>query len=200
MARQVLKLLAANNAGELVKSRVARVADIPEGSVQSYLDLLEALYLIQQIPAWGNNLIGRVTGRSKVALLDSGLATRLNNVTPAAMLPGVVGEAAGALFAAFVAGELRRQMVWAETDASMFHFRDRNGLEVDLVLEDGERRVAGIEVKSARTVKKAHFRGLEFLRDKLGNRFTIGVLLYTGPDVIPFGDRLWALPHSALWT
>ena len=197
----LIRTLAANNSGELVKTRVARDADIPPGSVEAYVELLETLYLVHQVPAWGNNLTSRVTGRPKVFLLDTGLAARLANVTPAAMKPGLdTSDVAGGLFEAFVAGEVRRQLVWSETEASLFHFRDRNGLEVDLVLEDGSRRVAGIEIKAKRTVDRSQFRGLETLRDKLGDRFAIGVLLYSGPDPISFGDRLWALPYSAMWT
>jgi len=48
-------------------------------------------------------------------------------------------------------------------------------------------------------VRGDDFKGLTFLRDKLGSRFTIGVVLYTGTNALPFGDRLWALPYSALW-
>jgi hypothetical protein len=117
------------------------------------------------------------------------------------MTPGEPGsDVAGGLFEAFVAGEIRRQLVWADTDALLFHFRDRNGLEVDLVLEDSRRQVAGIEVKAARTVDGSEFRGLAALRDKLGDRFQLGVLLYSGTQPLPFGDRLWALPLASLWT
>lgn len=196
----LVRLLAANNAGELVKARLAAGAAIPETSLPGYLDLLETLYLIHQIPAWGNNLTGRVTGRAKVALLDTGLAARLNNVTPAAMSPGVASDVAGDLFEAFVAGEMRRQLAWSAVDASLFHFRDRDGREVDLILEDADRNVAGIEVKASSTVRSEDFRGLTFLRDKLGSRLTSGVVLYTGANALPFGDRLWALPLSALWS
>ena len=196
----LMQLLAANSAGELVKARVARDSGIPEASLQPYVELLETLYLIHRIPAWGNNLTSRVTGRPKVALLDTGLAARLNNVTPAAMAPGTVSDAAGTLLETFVAGELRRQLVWSDCGARLFHFRNTDGLEVDLVLEDADRHVAGIEVKATRTVAGRDFRGLGFLRDKLGKRFTLGVLLHTGPHAVPFGDRLWALPVSALWT
>lgn len=195
----LLRLLAASNSAEFVKARMARASGIPETSLQPYVDLLETLYLVQQIPAWGANLTSRVTNRPKLAILDTGLAARLINVTPAAMAPGTVSEAAGGLFEAFTAGELRRQAVWADSDARLSHFRDRNGLEVDLVLETGDRRVAGIEVKAARTVTARDFRGLTALRDKLGDRFSLGVLLYTGKDPLPFGERLWALPFSALW-
>ena len=165
----------------------------------AYVDLLETLYLIQSLPAWGNNLTKRVVARPKVSLLDTGLAARLNNVTSRAMQPGAVSDAAGGLFEAFASGEVRRQLGWSETEARMFHFRDRDGIEVDLVLEASDRRVAGLEMKSAGSVAMSDFSGLRFLRDKLGSRFAMGVVLHTGRKAVPFGDKLWALPYSALW-
>lgn len=196
----LLRLLAANTSGELVKARFAKQAGIPETSLPGYLELLESLYLIHTLPAWGDNLTGRVIGRPKVALLDTGLAARLNHVTPAAMAPGAVSQVTGGLLESFVAAELRRQLVWADTAAQIFHFRDRDGREVDIVLESEDRRVAGVEMKAAGSVSKSDFRGLTFLRDKLRDRFTLGVVLHTGTDALPYGDRLWALPYSALWT
>lgn len=196
----LLRLLAANTSGEMVKARFAQGSGIPESSLPSYLDLLETLYLIQTLPSWGENLTKRETGRPKVSLLDTGLAARLNNLTPAAMAPDKVSNAAGGLLESFVAGELRRQLVWSETAAQLFHFRDRNGLEVDIVVESDDRRVAGVEMKAAGSVAKGDFKGLMFLRDKLKDRFTLGVVFHTGTEALPFGDRLWALPYSALWT
>jgi predicted AAA+ superfamily ATPase len=196
----LLRLLAANTSGELVKARVSQGAGIPETSLPGYLDLLETLYLIQQLPAWGDNLTKRVVGRPKVSLLDTGLAARLNNVTPGAMAPGAVSDPAGGLLESFVAAEIRRQLVWAETPARLFHFRDRDGLEVDLVIESDDRRIAGVEMKAAGSVNLHDFKGLTFLRDKLKDRFTLGVVLYTGTQALPFGDRLWALPYAALWS
>jgi len=59
--------------------------------------------------------------------------------------------------------------------------------------------VVGIEVKTAATPTSADFAGLRHLRDKLGARFQVGALLYTGADTLPFGDRLAAVPLSGLW-
>jgi uncharacterized protein len=70
------------------------------------------------------------------------------------MAPGAVSDAAGGLFESFVAGELRRQLVWSETPARLFHFRDRDGLEVDIVVESDGRRVAGVEIKAAGSVSQ----------------------------------------------
>lgn len=197
----LVRLLAANNAGEFVKSRFAEDLQIHHGSVDAYLTLLETLYLAHRLPAWGHNLAKRVIGRPKAALLDTGLAARLVNVTPQAMTPGSTASGlAGGLFEAFVAGELRRQLTWSQSQPQMFHFRERDGIEVDVVLEDASRNVAGIEVKAGASVNAGDFKGLAFLRDKLGDRFRLGVLLHTGTRALPFGDRLCALPLQTLWS
>lgn len=196
----LIRLIAANNAGELVLARLADSSGIPARSLAPYLDLLQTLYLAHLLPAWGRNLTSRVTDRPKVALLDTGLAARLQNVTAPALAPGVASDVAGGLTEAFVAGELRRQLGWSQAAAQLFHFRDRNGLEIDLVLEDGGGRVAAIEVKASVTVRMSDFRGLSGLRDRLGDRFRAGVVLHSGAQALPFGDRLAALPISSLWS
>lgn len=196
----LIRLLAANSAGELVRARLADASGIPASSLPPYLDLLQTLYLVHLLPAWGRNLTSRVTDRPKVALLDTGVAARVLNVTASSLAPGVSSDIAGGLTEAYVVGELRRQLGWADADAQLFHFRDRNGLEVDVVVEDGRGRVAGIEVKAAVTVRGSDFRALASLRDRLGDRFRAGVVVHPGTQALPFGDRLASLPISTLWS
>ena len=197
---RLMRLLAANNSGELVKSRFAKGIDLPETSISGYLELLASLYLIHFLPAWGGNLTQRVIGRPKLSLLDSGLAARLSNLSVAAFHPGsATAHHAGGLTEAFVTGEIRRQSTWAPNRFEMFHFRDRSGREVDLVLEDDARNIVGLEVKSSATVQARDFAGLEYLSKVTGPRFKMGVVLYMGKAAVRFGPRLWALPLSALW-
>lgn len=197
---RLIRLLAANNAGELVRSRIAADASIPETSLPPYVDLLESLYLIHAIPAWGVNLTQRVVARPKVSLLDTGLAARLTNVSADAMQPGSSSShLAGRLMEAFVGSELRKQSTWAERTFELQHFRDRYGHEVDLVLEDEARHVAGLEIKASANVDSRDFDGLKVLRSKVGARFTMGAVLYTGRHSVRFSDALWALPLSTLW-
>jgi predicted AAA+ superfamily ATPase len=59
--------------------------------------------------------------------------------------------------------------------------------------------IVGIEVKAAPTVGSDDFRGLRRLADRLGDDFVAGIVLYTGTATLPFGDRLRAMPVSALW-
>jgi uncharacterized protein len=71
---------------------------------------------------------------------------------------------------------------------------------VDVVIEADSGDVAGVEVKSSASLTGSPFAGLRRLRDKLGSRFKFGAVLYAGEQTLPFGDRLAAVPISALWS
>lgn len=197
---RLLSVLAANNSGELVKARIARDLEMPETTLPPYLRLLADLYLVHALPAWGRNLTRRVVGRPKVSLLDTGLAAHLIGQNPDRLSSPTGNDHLGGLLEAFVAGELRRQQGWSEIGYQIHHFRDRDGYEVDLVLESPDGTIVGIEVKSSRSVTVQHFRPLELLRDRLGTQFIFGLVLHTGPRATRFGDRLWSAPVSALWS
>jgi uncharacterized protein len=98
----------------------------------------------------------------------------------------------------FVLQELRRQTSWHPDPVDFFHYRDRDGFEVDIVLERGSASVAGVEVKAAACVTEADFRGLRKLRDAAGRQFAAGVVLYDGASAVRFGDNLFAVPWRIL--
>lgn len=95
--------------------------------------------------------------------------------------------------------ELRRQASWYADPLSFFHFRDKDGVEVDIVIERGARGVAGVEVKASATVRASDFRGLRKLKEAAGKGFAGGVVLYDGETTASFGDGLFAVPIRALW-
>lgn len=195
----LLEIVAANTSGELVHTKVASQTSIPANAVGRYLALLERLYLIHALPSWGRSLNHRIVGRPKTSLIDTGLAAYVMNVSADALAHQLVSDQAGRLLESFVVSELRRQQSWATLPSRLFHYRDRDGREVDIVAENGHSEVIGIEVKATRSVQQKHFAGLRYLRDSLGPQFNCGVLLHTGPSALSFGDRLYALPISALW-
>ena len=195
---RLLRLCAARTACELNVMDLARDAGLPYRTVGTYLAHLEHLFLIQRLPAWSRNLTSKVAHRPKLLMADPGLAADLLGVDEVGLASptGPVGQ----LLETFVAMEVRKQLAWADKQAALFHFRDRGGVEVDLVLETRTGHVAGIEVKAASTVRRTDFRGLRLLQERLGDQFLGGVVLYRGPDTAPFGDRLAAVPIDALWT
>ena len=104
----------------------------------------------------------------------------------------------GQLLETFVFQELRRQATWHAGHVEFFHYRDKDQVEVDIVMEQGG-LVAGVEVKAGATVTASDFRGLRKLRDACGSSFAAGVVLYDGMTGIGFGDRLHAVPLRLLW-
>lgn len=145
-------------------------------------------------------VVGRVKGHRRqraTAIGQDGSARHAR--TAGRFLARPVATHSGRLLETFVAGELARQLSWADTGARLHHFRDRSGIEVDLVLERPDGRVAGIEVKAAASVADDDLRGLRLLRDRLGSEFATGVVLHCGERTDSFGDRLLALPITALW-
>ena len=105
----------------------------------------------------------------------------------------------GQLLENFAIGEIARQLTWSAEPVQLFHFRDRDKVEVDIVLEHAAGDVVAIEVKAAETVRGDDFRGLRHLADRLGSRLRAGFVLYAGEESLSFGARLKALPMSAIW-
>lgn len=159
---------------------------------------MEATYLIDLLKPWGANLTKREIGRPKVLVSDSALAMRLTRTT-SQQLESLTSTRIGGISEAFVAGELLKQQGWSDVEFEVFHYRDRDGVEVDLIVELDDGRVLAIEVKSSVTYKPEHFKGLRFVRDRLGDRFAGGIVLGMAAEGLRFGDRLWGMPISALW-
>jgi hypothetical protein len=94
---------------------------------------------------------------------------------------------------------LTRVRSWNAERLEFLHFRDRYDSKVDIDIEDSRGHVIGIEVKAAATVLGADFSGLRKLAEACGKRFIIGLVLYDHDTIVPFGERLFAVPISALW-
>ena len=82
---------------------------------------------------------------------------------------------------------------------SLFHFRDRDGAEVDILIERGTQALAGVEVKAGATVTASDFRALRKRKAATGNRFVGGVVFYDGETSVRFDDGLYAVPLCLLW-
>jgi uncharacterized protein len=190
--RRLIALLA-NRCGNMVNmSKLSGELTISEPTIRRYIQILETIYLIQLIPAWSSGATNRVTRAPKLMFIDSGLASYLQ-------APRTI-EQSGGLMENFVMAELARQLTWSETPAALYHYRDRDGHEVDAVLEDNSGRVVGVEVKSAQSVRAEDLAGLRYLKEKLGSRMHAGYVLYSGTESLSFGDGLGCLPISSLWT
>jgi len=195
---RLLEAAASRTSNLLDLGSLGQGIEMKRDSVSRYLRLLELLFLVQRAPAWSRNLGQRLIKTPKLWLPDSGLAAHLLRYSRK-RFEDVDDSFAGALFENFVASELTKQATWSDHDVRLFHFRTAGGREVDIVIEDKDGSVAGIELKLGSSPNVKDFAGLTYLRDKLKKRFKAGVVIHTGPETLPFGDRLTAAPVSALW-
>jgi hypothetical protein len=194
---RLLSLAAGQTARLLNVADLAAPFQLSRPTIRDYVTLLERVFLLDSLPPWHSNRLSRLVKTPKLHLGDTGVACALLGMDSKALAED--RNMLGQLLETFVFQELRRQASWHEESVAFHHFRDRDGAEVDIVLEHAGRQVAGIEVKAAGTVTAADFRGLRKLKDAAGKRFRAGVVLYDGETLAPFGDGLYAVPISCLW-
>jgi predicted AAA+ superfamily ATPase len=195
--RRLLSLLAGRSGGILVPTALATASGIPRTTLNRYLELLATVFLIKQVPAWSTGQTQRAIGTPKLSFVDTGIASHLLGQDAARL--GEPDGAAGSMIETFVLAELGRQLTWCSERARLYHYRTKEQVEVDAVLETPDGRVVAIEVKAGATVRAEDLAGLRHLASRLGSRFVAGYVLYTGQQTLPFGDRLRALPIDALW-
>ncbi len=182
---RLVSLLAARNASELNVADVSADGGYPARTLPPYLDLLETLYLMWLVPAWSTNLTQRVTARPKIVVLDSGLAAHQVNISPESMHPTRRPEPAGG------------QIGWNDQRVRIFHYRDRTGPEVDILLEHPDGRIVGIEVKASSNIGARTFRWLSKLCDGLGPRFVQGIVKQPGARATLHHGRACDLAFSS---
>jgi len=195
--RELVKLVAGGS-GQVISARgFSSDLGISAETVSRYLALLEEVFLIKRIPAWTRRISNRSVKQDKIAFVDSGIASALLGQTSSRLRKP--GAPLGPLLEGFVAMEIARQLTWSKTDATMSHYRTRDGDEVDIVLENDIGEVIGIEVKASSSPKPEDFRGLHHLQSRLGDDFVAGYVLHTGAHTFSAGPKMKSVPISALW-
>jgi predicted AAA+ superfamily ATPase len=190
----------------LAASQTARLANISEladpfqqsrTTIRDYVMLLERIFLLEHLPPWHSNRLSRLIKAPKLHLGDTGVACSLLGLDADALRAD--RKTLGQLLETFVYQELRRMASWHSAEVSFHHFRDKDGVEVDIVLESKASKIAGIEVKASATVTPSDFRGLHKLKEASGTRFASGIVLYDGETCTSFGEQLFAVPIRLLW-
>lgn len=194
----LLALLAARAANILNVAELSRVAGIPHRTLLRYVGLLETIFLLRRIPAWSGNLSQRLVRHPKLLLSDTGLVGHLQGVEPARFARDET--LAGPLLEGFVGSELLKAVEWSASTPAIHHLRTGRDEEVDFVLERRDGRVVGIEVKARASVGEDDLRGLQALARLAKRKFHRGVVLHAGAESVSFGNDLYAIPISALWS
>lgn len=193
---RLLALTAGQTARLINISDMAAPFQLSRPTIRSYTTLLANVYLLAELPPWHANLLSRLVKTPKLHIGDTGLACALLGTDATALWDN--RELLGQLAETFVFQELQRQASWHEDRITFHHIRDRDGVEVDILMERGGYFV-GVEVKTSASFKKHDLSGLKKLRTACGDRFKAGILLYDGEVTAPQGDNIFVVPIRRLW-
>lgn len=200
---RLLMRLAAQTGGRLNIAKAGSDAGINSATAHVYTRLLEAVFLLDFLPAWTKTGAGTVR-RPKVYVVDSGAAGRLLGLTTENLRGRDPFFAArfGQLLETFVVGEVRKMVSWLG-DSHRYrigYWRGPKGAEVDLVVErPSDRGVIAVEVKAGQRVRSGDADGLRLLREYLGGRFFAGLLMNTGDRSYRLEDRIFVTPIDRMW-
>lgn len=190
--------VSARLAGQLVNlSELGRAVGLDHKTVGHYMRVLEQIYLLQRVQSWSRNELSRLVKTPKLHFLDSGLLAGMRGYSVARLRSdrGLVGP----LLETLVFSELSKAAAWSREPIAIFHYRDKDKLEVDFVLENSAGQIVGIEVKAAASVTRRDFAGLERISTAAGAAFVQGILLYDGKESLSFAEKLRATPLATLW-
>lgn len=187
-----------NQVGNLINyTEVGNTLGLSRQTVARYLQLLEQLFIFQELPAWHRNEHKRLTKTPKAHIVDSGLLCALRRINHEKINRDP--QLFGSLLESYVLCELRRLASWYNEPLYFSHYRDKDQVEVDIVIETMSGDVIGIEVKASATLRKQDFHGLERLKKSVGKNFRIGMVLYDGDYTNSLSENIFSLPIGSLW-
>lgn len=193
-----LLTVVANMSSQLLNvSSLASNLQMNTNTIRSYLGLLERQFLIERLLPWSSNQMRRLVKTPKIHICDTGLACSLLDINVNFLKNN--RTFLGHLVESFVFQELRRQSSSSNDPYRFYHFRDRDGVEVDLIIERGAFQLCGIEVKASFSVNSSDFKSLRKVKAAHSDRFAFGAVLYDGDTCASYGDRMYAIPIRMLW-
>ena len=160
------------------------------------------MFIIKRIHPYIKNSAKRQTiGMPKLQMVDTGLACYLLGIKKPQQL--LDSNFYGGLLESFVVMECFKHMAWSQETMKIYHYRDKQKNEVDIILEQSDGRLIGIEVKASNTVRESDFKGIHKFAELVGKKFKYGLVFYTGFRLLPFnkkGKEYYAIPLALLWS
>jgi predicted AAA+ superfamily ATPase len=181
---QTFLRLCASRTGQILNlSSLASDCGISQPTARSWLSVLEASYIAFRLPPFFANLGKRLIKAPKLYFYDTGLAASLLNIESPRQIE--THPLRGAFFETWVVSEVAKSHLHRGRRPRLSFYRDRNGLEIDLILERGADLVL-VEIKSSQTPSGKHFTALERFAEGLAGqpapRIAERVVVYGGTE------------------
>ena len=167
-------------------------------TIETYINALETLYLIDRVKSWVNTDYEGVRKKDKLLMTDTGSMTSILRWRHDQVR--LDGERNGKLIETFVYNQLISVIEAQSEQYEIYHYRDAYDREVDFLVENEQGDLLGIEVKAGTAVTRDSFKHLKWFNDNLAKQRKFkGIVFYTGEEVLSFGKSLWAIPINSLW-
>jgi predicted AAA+ superfamily ATPase len=196
--KDLVHILAAWSTKYMDVTAISSGLSVDRRTLANYIGALEAFYIVETIPPWRKTDYDRVGKLDKLVMADTGMMAALLGWKSDDLIDNA--DKAGKIFETFAYNELMSQIDAAEEEYTIYQYRDREKREIDFLIEREDHSLLAIEIKSGMTVKKSDFKHIRWFRDNLAkNRHVLGIVLYAGEEVIPFGENFWAIPFGYMW-
>ncbi|MFT4148103.1 MAG: ATP-binding protein [Micrococcaceae bacterium] len=199
---KALEFLAITTGQEFNKTKFSQALELNNNAGGEYLDVFEKLFLVRTIPGWSTNKESKIIQRPKLLFNDSGLASSIANINIEKFDFLKDTGYNGQIFETFAINEIIRQLdIIADMYTNIYHYRDKDKHEIDLVLENHDRKLVCIEIKSSSTARNADKHIKWFAEnEKYKKYYAGGVVFYTGDKVYQLSNNIWKIPLSYLWS
>lgn len=195
---KLVTILAAWSSKFMVISDIGKTLSISRATIQTYINALESLCLVERIKPWHKTDYDRVSKQEKIFMTDTGLMASLLNWQQEEVL--LNSDKSGKLFETFIFHQLVSILEAQSEEYELYHYRDGEKREIDFIIKNEKGSILGIDVKAGSTVSKSSFKHLKWFGLNISKKSSFtGIILYTGQHVVSFGKNMWAIPISALW-
>ncbi len=174
-----LKLCAGRSGQILNITSLANDAGITVNTVKSWLSLLHSSYIITFLQPHTQNFNKRLIKSPKLYFIDTGLACYLLNISSAEVFSA--HPLMGALFENWVISEVLKETKNFPLHQSLYYWRDKTGLEIDLLIEKNN-QITPVEIKAGKTVNPDFFENLKSYRDLAKDLVERPALIYGGDE------------------
>ncbi len=197
--QKLLELCASQSSHPVNITDFSSRLEVSRPTLYEYLAALETMYLIERVPLWSEG----IEGKPKLMFCDSGFMGYLDNIgqAPAALALESKGatDKIGNLIETWVYEQLV-PLTDLRREWHLFYYRNRDGKEVDFILENRKKDLIAIEVKASEGFKSEHLKNLRWFKEHYGaNRRIKSVLLYCGWETLLLSKDEYVLPIAYLW-
>ena len=196
--KDLLKIIASWSSKYMEKNAILSSLAITKQTFDTYISIFESMYLTERLCPYLTSDYQYITKKDKLYICDTGIMASLLNLNIDRVREN--SDTIGKLIETFVFNELSSNIDCFFGEYNFYHYRDKDKREIDFIIENSDDALLGIEVKAGINIDISSFKHLKWFKENIAkNKNFIGIILYTGNDIISYKNNFFAVPISSMW-